>query len=62
MNSTPELLPAEIFGTLSMRRGLIVIFSLQHSLNSIFTNLKMYGYNLDDFCNAKTETNMESNK
>lgn len=48
INKLTDSLPAEIFGTRSMRRGLITEFATQHCMNTMLTNVIMFGYNLDD--------------
>jgi len=57
-----NLLPAEIFGDKAMRKGLIIEFATQHSMNTILTNLEMYGYDILKLTNYKTENKTLNNE
>lgn len=57
IQKTAELLPAEIFGTYSMRLGLVIEYATQHGMNTMMTNLEFFGFNIENLTNKKTQKN-----
>ncbi len=48
IDQTADLLPATMFGTFEMRRGLIKEFAQQYSMNALLNKMEKLGYNVMD--------------
>lgn len=59
INSTAELLPEQMFGTIAMRRALITEFTSQYSINNLIFNITKLGYDID---NIKSSVFIEQDK
>ena len=51
--NTAKLLP-DFFGTLAMRRAIVLQFASQHRVNTMLTSAKLFGYDLDNILVQKT--------